>query len=92
MALTGAALWFAAQTKLELSAAYAPDAELAAELKVAVLPALSTANLCELMRAVLPVPQLTREEARELVVKHLVSRARSTASRVGWRKQLIDTS
>jgi len=92
LALTGAALWFAAQTKLELSAAYAPDAELAAELKVVVLPALSTANLRELMRAVLPVPQLTREEARELVVKHLVSRARSTASRLGRRKQLIDTS
>jgi hypothetical protein len=36
------------------------------------LPALSTANVRELLKAVLPVPQLTPQQATELVITHLV--------------------
>jgi SRSO17 transposase len=82
MALTAAATWFIAETKLKWHTAYARDPELARELDLDVLPALSTANVRELMQAVLPVPQLTPQQAREVVASHLVNRARSTASRL----------
>jgi len=75
-------LWFVAQTKLAWAQAYPRDPELARELAVEVLPALSTANVRELLKAVLPVPQLTIKQATELVITHLVNRARSTSSRL----------
>jgi hypothetical protein len=43
---------------------------------VEVLPALSTANVREMLKAVMPLPQLSPQEARAQVVKHLVSRLR----------------
>ena len=54
MALTAAALWFVAQTKFEWVQMYARDPELVHQLQVEVLPALSTANVRELLKAVLP--------------------------------------
>jgi SRSO17 transposase len=81
-ALTAAATWFVAEEKLKWRAAYARDPDLAQQLAVDVLPALSTANVRELLQAVLPVPQFTPQQARELVTTHLVNRARSTASRL----------
>ena len=80
-ALTAAATWFVAGVKLEWRAAYARDPQLAQQFELEVLPALSTANVRELLQAVLPVPQLTPQQAREMVATHLVNRARSTASR-----------
>src|SRR5215475_11629017 len=82
LALTAAALWFVAQTKLVWAQAYARDPDLARQLEVEVLPALSTANVRELLKAVLPLRQLTPAEATELVITHLVNRARST-SKIG---------
>jgi len=82
LALTALSLWFVAQTKLEWAQMYARDPELAHQLEVEVLPALSTANGRELLKAALPLPQLTPEQATELVVTHLVNRARSTSSRL----------
>ena len=84
-ALTACALWFIAQTKLVWAAEGARDPQLAQQLEVEVLPALSTANVRELLKAVLPLPQLSPEEAREQVIKHLVNRSRSTASRLRRR-------
>lgn len=81
MALTAAALWFVAGVKLEWRQTYERDPELAHQLELEVLPALSTANVRDLLQAVLPLPQLTPDQARELVVTHLVHRARSTSSR-----------
>lgn len=81
-ALTAAATWFVAEEKLKWRATYARDPDLAQQLAVDVLPALSTANVRDLLQAVLPVPQLTPQQARELVTTHLVNRARSTASRL----------
>src|SRR4029434_3321148 len=81
LALTAVSLWFVAQTKLAWAQAYPRDPELARQLVVEVLPALSTANVRELLKAVFPLPQLTLEQAPELVIIHLVNRARSTSSR-----------
>lgn len=82
LALTILASWLIAQTKLEWSQTYARDPELAQQLEMEVLPALSVANVRELLRAVLPLNQLTPEQATRLVVKHLVNRSRSTSSRL----------
>jgi SRSO17 transposase len=92
LALTAAALWFVAQTKLEWEGEYMRDAELAQDLRVRVLPVLSTANLRELLRAVLPIAHLTPAAATQAVVKCLVQRARVTGSRLLERKKRNNTS
>jgi SRSO17 transposase len=81
-ALTAAATWFVAGVKLEWREAYPRDPELARQFELEVLPALSTANVRDLLQAALPLPQLTPERARDMVATHLVNRARSTASRL----------
>ncbi|HQE93788.1 MAG TPA: hypothetical protein PLH19_13365 [Anaerolineae bacterium] len=81
MALTAAVLWFIAGVKLGWQQTYARDPELARQLGLEVLPALSTANVRDLLQAVLPLPQLTSDQARELVATHLVHHTRSTRSR-----------
>jgi FOG: Transposase len=92
LALTAAALWFVAQTKLAWMQMYARDPALAHQLEVEVLPALSTANVRELLKAVLPLPQLTPEEAMDLVITHLIHRARSTSSRLKSQVKPQDSS
>jgi len=59
LALTALALWFGAETKLAWTQTHARDPELTRQLKLEVLPALSTANVRELLKAVLPLPRLT---------------------------------
>ena len=92
LALTALALWFVAKTKLEWPQRYERDPELAEQLALEVLPALSTANVRELLKAALPLPQLTPHQATELVVTHLVNRARSTSSRLKSQLDPIDSS
>jgi hypothetical protein len=92
LALTGLALWFVAQTKLAWAQAYARDPGLAHQLAVEILPALSTANVRELLKAVLPLPQLTPAEAMDLVITHLIHRARSTSSRLKSQVKQQDSS
>jgi len=82
LALTILATWFIAQTKLEWRKQYPRDPELAKQMGVGELPALSTANIRELLRAVMPLPQLTPEYATQLVVEHLVNRTRARKSRM----------
>jgi SRSO17 transposase len=82
LALTAAATWFIAGVKLEWRDAYPRDPQLARQLELEVLPALSTANVRELLQTVLPLPQLTPEQASAVVATHLVHRARATASRL----------
>ena len=52
-----------------------------------VLPMLSVANVRELLRAAMPLPQLSSQEAAALVIEHLVNRTRSRKSRL--RKQRV---
>lgn len=92
LALTALALWFVAQTKLQWARTYERDPELREQLAVEVLPALSTANVRELLKAVLPLPQLTPQLATERVINHLVNRARSTSSRLKSQGTPFDSS
>ena len=92
MALTAAATWFIASLKLKWRTTYQRDPVLAQQFEVEVLPALSTANVRDLLMSVLPVPQLTPESARQLVVTHLVNRARSTSSRLRKQQEQNDSS
>ena len=59
-----------------------PDPALLERYQTTVLPALSVANVLELLRAVLPLPQLSPQQAATLVVKHLDNRTRSRSSRI----------
>jgi SRSO17 transposase len=85
IALTACALWFTATTKLDWAKDCQRDPELAQQLELEALPALSTANVREMLRTVMPLPQLSAEEAQAQVIKHLVNRSRSTASRLRKR-------
>ena len=85
LALTILALWFITHTKIEWAEQYARDPSLLQQFEVDVLPALSTANVRALLRAVMPLPQLTPAEARAHVAKHLVNRTRSRKSRMKGR-------
>jgi SRSO17 transposase len=87
LALTILASWFVAQTKLEWGQQFPRDSALYPELAVDHLPALSVANVRELLRAAMPLPQLSHQKAAELVVKHLVNRTRSRKSRAKKRKR-----
>lgn len=82
LAMTILATWFIAQTKHEWVLTYRRDPELAHQLELDALPALSVANVRELLQATMPLPQLSPEQATQLVVKHLVNRSRSTRSRL----------
>lgn len=80
-ALDALALWFIAQTKLDWALSHAPDSTLLDQLQVSKLPALSFANVRELLKATMPLPQLSPDQATQLVVSHLVKRTASTRSR-----------
>lgn len=81
-ALDALALWFVAETKLDWAKQYPRDPELVHQMEVAMLPALSMANVREMLQAVLPLNQLSPQQAIDLVIKHLVNRSRSTSSRL----------
>lgn len=82
LALTVLASWFIAQTKFSWSKEYPPQASLTKQLQIERLPQLSVANVRALLRAVMPLPQLTPEEATLQVVRHLFNRAQSRKSRL----------
>jgi hypothetical protein len=86
-ALDALVLWFVAEIKLDWTQNYPRDPELVEQLEVVVLPALSMANIRELLKAVLPLKQLSPEQARCLVVKHLVNRSAATRSRLKQARQ-----
>jgi SRSO17 transposase len=82
LALTILASWFIADTRLDWMICYVHDPALLEHYEVDVLPLLSVSNVRELLRAAMPLPQLTPQQAAELVVKHLVNRTRSRRSRL----------
>lgn len=84
LALTILAQWFVAETRLDWQTRHPRAATLGAALGVptAALPPLSVANVRELLRAVLPLPQLTAERATDLVIEHLLNRTASRKSRL----------
>ena len=86
LAFTILASWFIAETRLDWMARYARDPALLEYYEVDVLPMLSVDNVRELLRAAMPLPQLTPQEAAELVVDHLVNRTRSRKSRLSRQR------
>jgi SRSO17 transposase len=88
-ALDALALWYIAQTKLDWAQAHPRDPKLAEELQLDQLPALSMANLRLLLQAVMPLEQLSVEQAIDLVVTHLVNRSTSTQSRLKTQRKIL---
>jgi hypothetical protein len=81
LALTILATWFVAETKLDWTLDHPRDPTLAADLATDRLPGLSVANVRAMLRAAMPLPDLTADRAAALVVEHLVNRTRSRRSR-----------
>lgn len=81
LALTILAAWFIAEIKLDWAIEHQRDLTLLDEYEIDVLPALSVANVREMLRAAMPLPQLTTRQATELVMEHLDNRTRSRKSR-----------
>lgn len=87
LALTILASWFVAETRLDWFRRFQQSPELLVQYEVDALPKLSVANVRELLRASMPLPQLSPEEAASLVVSHLVNRTRSRKSRLRLRNR-----
>lgn len=82
LALTIMASAFITETLLDWADQYPPDPALLSEYETDRLPNLSIVNVRTLLRAALPLPQLSSREAAELVIKHLDNRTRSRKSRL----------
>jgi SRSO17 transposase len=86
LALTILASWFVAETRLDWQKRFQQSPDLLVQYEVDTLPMLSVANVRELLRASMPLPRLSPEDAANLVVNHLVNRTRSRKSRLRHRK------
>ncbi len=82
LALTILASWFITRTRLDWLNPSHPDPQLLVDYDIDLLPFLSVANIRELLRAAMPLPQLSPREAALLVVAHLDNRLRSRKSRL----------
>jgi len=82
LALTILAQWFITLTRLDWEQRTERDPELFDRYQLTILPALSVANVRELLRAALPLPVLSPLDAAALVVEHLDNRTRSRKSRI----------
>jgi len=87
LALTILASWFIAETRLDWMTRFDRDPALLEQYEVDVLPMLSVSNVRELLRAAMPLPQLSIQEAATLVVEHLANRTCSRRSRL--RQQCV---
>jgi len=90
LALTILASWFIATTRLDWMNRFQRDPALLEQYEIDVLPLLSIGNVRELLRAAIPLPQLSVKEAGALIVEHLTNRTRSRRSRL--RKQLLKST
>jgi len=89
LALTILASWFVAETRLDWQQRYQPSPELLTQYEVETLPKLSVANVRELLRASMPLPQLSPDQAAQLVISHLINRTRSRKSRLRRRQNRL---
>lgn len=87
LALTILASWFIADTRLSWMAQFSRDPDLLTQYETDVLPLLSVANVRTLLRATMPLPQLTKDQAIDLVIEHLVNRTLSRRSRLAKSTQ-----
>lgn len=82
LALTILALWFVMQTEIDWAKQNAKDPTLLQLFGVDMLPELSMANVRDMLRAAMPLPHFSPEDANALVVMHLVNRTMSRKSRM----------
>jgi SRSO17 transposase len=82
LALTILASWFVAETRLDWQSRFARDPALLAQYETEALPLLSVSNVRTLLRAALPLPQLTPAQATALLIDQLSNRARARQSRL----------
>jgi hypothetical protein len=87
LALTILAAWFIAETRLDWALDHPLDPTLLHHYPIDVLPSLSVANIRELLRAALPLPHLSSQQAASLVAQHLDNRTRSRRSRLRRRSK-----
>lgn len=87
LALTILASWFIALTRLDWMKRFDRDPALLEQYEIDVLPLLSVSNVRELLRAAIPLPQLSIQEAADLVIEHLINRTRSRKSRLRKQQQ-----
>jgi SRSO17 transposase len=92
LALVILATWFVAQVKWHWGQRYTRDPSLAQQFELEVLPALSMANFRLLLRAAMPLPQPTPEEAVAQVIEGLVNRTRSRRSRMGRQRSTCNAT
>ena len=85
LAFTILASWFIAETRLDWQQEHPYDPDLLTDYDTDALPTLSVANVREMLRAALPLPQLSSQQAALLVVQHLDNRTRSRKSRLKRR-------
>jgi len=81
LAICAVALMFMLNVKLKQRKEYAEPEVVQQDLGIERLPDLSLANVKELMRSVMPLPRLTKKEARKQIIHTLFDRSKSTASR-----------
>jgi len=84
-ALILVATWFITETCLDGAHEFPPDPQLHQDYATDVLPRLSVSNVCALLRAALPLRQLSPQQAAALVVQHLDNRVRSRRFRLRKR-------
>jgi SRSO17 transposase len=89
LALTILASWFVAETRLDWMARFERDPALLEQYEVDVLPLLSVGNVRELLRAAMPLPQLSTQDAAALVIEHLVNRTHSRKSRLRRQRERV---
>ncbi|MEM1119954.1 MAG: transposase [Bacteroidota bacterium] len=92
LAMNAIALTFLASVKLEQRKQFAPIDEVQQAIEVEQLPDLSLANVKELLSVTMPLPQLSKQQACELVVHKLYKRSVSTQSRRKRQKRRQNTS
>jgi SRSO17 transposase len=86
-ALAALALYFVMSVRRRWAKEYPRAEELKEEYGVPKLPALSVANIRELLAAVMPLRQFSPEQALRVVKRHLQNRASSTGSRRGKQQR-----
>lgn len=82
LAICAVALMFTADVKHQQRQHFTPQDHLMAEAGVNRLPDLSLANVKELIRAVMPLPSITKEQATQKVITTLFLRTKDTASKI----------
>lgn len=89
LAICAVALVYTADVKHQQRGSFVPQAQLMAEAGVNRLPDLSLANVKELIRAVMPLPSLTKEQATKKVITTLYLRTKDTASKIRKAKKAV---